>query len=251
MIRLLARKLLPYRSFTKFTVLHVGAMLLLVFVATHLSSFSTNGGSLPLGAMFARPDAWQSVCALTRWLFFIPAFFVIQMVCAELEMKLVRAQILAGLERRQIIAGWLLQNVVVTVVATTAAVAATLLICSSNGTEATTSPLVTELGFFLYGMLFLAFALLWAIVTRRPIPATVLLLCWPIAIEPLLGVALDHYVSDGLSSYLPFACFSSLVTWPTGGGAVLSLTAPSSLLSLGYGVIAILLGWLRLARLDL
>ena len=34
-------------------------------------------------------------------------------------------------------------------------------------------------------------------------------------------------------------------------GAALSLTAPTSLLSLGYGLLAILLAWLRLARLDL
>jgi ABC-type transport system involved in multi-copper enzyme maturation permease subunit len=253
MIRLLSARLLPYRSFAKFSLLQVMAVILLIYVVSHFSSFSVQGEDVPIGSLFSRPQGWQSAAALVRWLFFIPAFFTVQLICAELELKIVRAQLIAGLERHNIVAGWTLQNSLLAIIGVATTVVATLAFCkvAEGGADDFVFALAAESGLFLYGVIFLNCAMLCAVFMRRPIPALVLLIAWPLVIESLIGVLLDKYVYAGISQYLPFSSFSTLASWPKGPGTGFDPTATLSLLSIGYGVLVPIVTWWRLRQIDL
>lgn len=253
MIRVVTARLTGYRSFWKFLGLQSGAIFLLAYVASRLSSFSVQGGELPIGAWFSPPMVWQTVCALARWVYFVPAFFTVQLVCAELELRLVRAQVIAGLEPRDSVVIWTLQNVLLTlaaVVATVLTVFALGAFGSGAGEWSLANVMRAELGFALYGFVFLNGAVLCAVLLGRPVPAITLLMLWPMIVEPAIGFALQHYGLENLRDLLPFATLGTLTSFP-GGGAEISPMSLTTLLCAGYGVGAALLTGLRLSHADL
>ncbi len=252
MIRVVVARLGRYRSFYKFTALHAVGVFLLGYAASRLTNMDVQGQPMPFGLWFERPTAWGTVAALARWLFYFPAFFTVQIVCAELELKLVRAQVIAGQERRDVVLGWLLQSVILTLVAVAMSLltAAALGHAAPSGAWDLASALRVELGFALYGLVFLSCAVLAAALMRRPVPALAVLFLWPIAAEPLLGFTLGHYGFEKWRDYLPFTSLGSLVPWP-GTGATFDPTASMTIVSLGYGVAVVLLTWLHLAKRDL
>ena len=251
MIRTLLSKLLPYRSFRRFLALHVGGIVVLLYVASSCQSIHIQGNELPLGRWFSFPEMWRLASALARWLYYIPAAFVVQIVCAEFELKLVRAQIIAGLERRDIIVGWLLQNALLTVFATVTAFAMAALvgINAGSGWEPGVA-LTSAVGFVLYGIAFLNFAVLAAVLLRRPVPALTALTLWPLVVEPAAGAILERYGLTAWHMYLPFTSLGYLAPFP-GLSEPFVLLAPVTAAALGFAVLAPVLAWLRLERLDL
>jgi hypothetical protein len=256
MMRLLAARLLNYRSFHKFTLLHVSLIVLLCYVASRFT-LNIQGSIDVLRNLFALPGVWRTVTGLSRWLFYIPAFFVIQLVCAEFELKLVRAQIIAGLERWQMVASWVAQNLLLTVVAVITTVACGALL-GYNSVEQTDSSLTVllvqllraELGYAIYGMAFLNVAVLCAVLLRRPVPAIVLLVLWPMLGEPALSYGLEHYGWAAAQSYLPFASLGTLVTWHE-TTAPFDPFAMTTLVAVVYAALAAGVAWLVLERADL
>lgn len=247
MIRLLLARLLPYRSFPKFLVLHAVAVMMVAYVASRFTSVSVQGSAQVVSRLFEGPVGWHTVAVLTKWAFFIPAFFTVQLVAAELELKLVRFQIVAGLEPRDVVAGWSLQSALLALFgAVVAAVIAFLLGASGLG-----DALMTGLGFFLFGLVFLCGAVCVTCFLRRPVPSLVLLLLWPLALEPLLGLILGYYGLDSVKGLLPFSAMSALVPWPADGLPVNPSLSPATILGVAYGVVAALVSWLKLSRSDL
>ena len=252
MMRVVLAKLSHYLSFWKFVALHVAAMVAVAYAAAHLTDIQVQGSSIPFADFFTLPTAWRTACYLGRWLYFIPAFFVIQFVAAEMELKLVRAQIIAGLERHAIVVGWIVTNGLMALIGVAGAVVTVFLFGKSSGSgdSAAWAAITSIAGFFLYGLVFLTFAMLCAVVMRRPVPAIALLLLWPMAAEPLLGLALDHYVAAGVSDYLPFGSLSTLTPMP-GNAPAFAFASIKTWVSAMYGIIAAVAAWGRLAALDL
>lgn len=253
MIRFVLARLRRYGSFYKFVALHLVAVLLVVEIASHLTAVSLQGSSLPLAQLFAYPEVWQTVVALARWLYYIPAFFTVQLVCAELELRLVRAHVINGLGRSQIALAWGVQSLLLSLVGVVATVIAVLVFgdrSAPGSVPGLTGGLLPEAGLLLYGWAFLSWAVLCAVLLRRPVPALVLLILGPLVVEPMLGMMLRHYELDTLAGGLPFASLSALVPWP-GGESGLSLAAPAVFLSAAWGGAAAGLSWWRLVSFDL
>lgn len=253
MIRLVIARLLPYPSFWKFIALQVVSIVLLFYVASNISAATMHGDAAPFAQMFVLPQAWMTACALGRWLFFIPALFTIQIVAAELELKLVRAQTITGQERYHIVAGWAIQSTVLVVVAAlTTALTPMLVSLSSSGTAGWDLMKLAkaELGYCLYGVSFLGLAGLCAILLRRPVPALILLTLLPLAIEPLLGMILARNGLSEWKPYLPFAAMDTLVPWPSADTAF-APNSPLTYLSIAYGLLFYVATGLRLHWTDL
>ena len=253
MIRVVIARLLPYRSFWKFVALQVVSIVLLFYIGSNISASTINGDTSPFAQMFILPDAWISACALGRWLFFIAALFTIQIVTAELELKLVRAQTIAGQERFQIVAGWAVQSALLVAIAAVATGLTPMAVSLSTSGTAGWDLLKlakTELGFCLYGFSFLGLACLCATLLRRPVPALILLALLPLAIEPLLGLILTRNGLGDWKAYLPFAAMDSLVPWPNADKPF----TPNSLmtyLSVAYGFVFFVGTGLKLYWTDL
>jgi len=256
MIRLLTAKLLSYRSFHKFTLLHVGLIALLCYIASRFT-LNIQGSIDELRNLFALPGVWRTVTGLSRWLFYIPAFFVVQLVCAEFELKVVRAQVIAGLERWQIVASWVAQNLLMSLIAVAATIACGALL-GYNSVASTDSSLTSsllqimrsELGYVIYGMAFLNAAVLCGVLLRRPVPAIILLVLWPMLAEPALSYGLEHYGLGAVVAYLPFASLGTLVTWHE-TSAVFDPLAITTLVATLYAALAAGAAWLVLERADL
>jgi hypothetical protein len=250
MIRLALAKLRPYRSFWRFLALFAAADLLVAFVGSHVTSFATQGQATPLSALLTGANAWAAACALSRFNLIVLGFFVVQLVAAELELRVARAQVIAGLERRDVVAAWLVQSAILGAAAVVAAAVTALLF---GGDEARTGSALGAGaaalgGLFVYAVAYLSVAVLCATLLRRPVPALALLLGAPLALEPLLGFALDRYGWGQAAPYLPFATLAKWAPWP--GGEPLALTSFTAA-AVGYGVAAVGLTWARLAQVDL
>lgn len=252
MIRILTAKLLPYRSLHKFLALYVLSTVIALYATSSLTSIKVQGLDLPLQDLFTFPTAWITGAAIARWNVYVPAFFVVQIVSAELELKLVRAQILAGLERRDVIFGWTLQNVILALIGTVTCLVSIRLFgnVSTKVVESGLSTmLLSEAGLTLYCFIFLCFAVLAANVFLRPVPAMVILILGPI-LEEMVAYILDYYGYGAIRPYLPFTAMAEMVPLNMSGRTFVP-TAPTTIAAVAYGAAAIGLAWARLARRDL
>ncbi len=249
-LRVVFGKLSHYRSFYKFTGLHGVAILALAYIASSFSSVDVNGQAMPFAVWFEYPAAFGTVAVLARWLFYIPAFFTVQLVASELELKIVRAQIIAGWEHRDVVIGWLLQSLLLVLIGLSFAVITVAVLgrANANGTIDVTAALKVALGFVIYGMGFLSFAVLAAAVLRRPVPALVFLCLWPLMIEPLVGYGLERAELIGWRDFMPFATFGTLVPWP--GSEAFDPASTKTFVALGYAVLANVLTWAKLSSGD-
>lgn len=247
MIRFVLARLLHYKSFYKFLALYVGVSLLLVFIASSVM-MATDDQQLPLAQIFRMPGAWATVTAITRWTYYIFAFFTVQLVCAEQELRLVRAYVIAGHERVGPVLGWLLQSLLLTAVAVLVAIIAVLW-RGQYGSASLSDAARPLVGFGLYGVVFLSISVLAALLMRRPVPTIALLCFWPLAIEPIVGLLLRRWNLDDWSAYFPFSTLSTLVAWP--GSSPFVLAAPTTFAAAGYGLLALGASWLLLAKRDL
>lgn len=253
MLRVILAKLVAYRSFWRFLALHVLGIVGCFYAGSNFVDLSLKGSVLPIGQWFSLPQAWTTTAAIARWLLYVPAFFTVQVVCAELELRLVRAHVVAGLERRDVVIGWVLQNALLTasgVVASLVAAAVFARGASAEGAYNLVSILHPQLGYALYGIAFLNFAILCAAFMRRPVPSLGLLMLWPLVLEPIVGWAFAKNGYPAVEKYLPFEALGTLVPLP-GGGNGFDLSSPFSWLAVAYGVAASLLAWGRLRQLDL
>ena len=256
MIRLLSAKLFSYLSFHRFTLLHLGLIVLLSYAASQLT-LNIQGSVDLLHGLFARPAVWRTIVGLSRWLLYIPAFFVIQLVCAEFELKVVRAQVIAGLERWQIVLSWVVQNLLLVTCGLITTIACGLVLGYASIEQADVgvassllSLLRAELGYLIYGMAFLNAAVLSGVLLRRPVPAIMLLVLWPLLIEPVLTFTLEHKQLAAVVPYLPFASLGTLVTWHDASTAF-DPFALTTWVALAYGLAAVLAAGLLLERADL
>lgn len=253
MLRVILAKLVAYRSFWRFFAMHIVGILGCFYAGSNFVDLSLKGSVLPIGQWFSLPQAWSMTAAIARWLLYVPAFFTVQVVCAELELRLVRAHVVAGLERRDIVIGWALQNALLTasgVVASLAAAAVFARTASAEGAYELGSILHPQLGYALYGIAFLNIAVLCAVGMRRPVPSLGLLMLWPLVLEPIVGWAFAKNGYPEVEKYLPFEALGTLVPLP-GGGNGFDLASPFSWLAVAYGIAAGLLAWGRLRQLDL
>jgi hypothetical protein len=247
MIRLMLARLLPYRSFPKFLALHGAGIVLLAYIASRFTSVEVQGQAQAISRLFEGAVAWHTVAGLTRWLYFVPAFFTVQLVASEMELRLVRAQVVAGLEHHHVVLVWGLQS---TLLAAFGAVVAGF-ISAVLGGSGIGPALVTESGLFLYGLIFLSAAVCMTVYLRRPVPALVLLIAAPFVIAPMVGYVMGHYGLTQASEYLPFSTLHHLVPWPEDGLPINPTVSAGTLAACGYGVLANVLTWLRLKTTDL
>jgi hypothetical protein len=250
MIRVVLAKLRGYRSCTRFAALFAGSVLLVAFIGSHVTTFATSGEATPISALLGGPNAWAAVCGLTRLLVVIPAFFVVQLVAAELELRVTRAQVIAGLERHDVVFAWTVLNALLAALAVIVAAVTVLLL---GGAEARTGAALAKgagalAGLFVYALAYLGIATFCAALLRRPVPALALLLGGQLALEPLVGLMLERYGLGKVEPYLPFETLKTLTPWP--GGEPLALTSFTAA-AVAWGVAAVLLTWARLVRADL
>ena len=253
MLRLTLSKLIGYRSFWRFFLLHLLAIPALFYVGSNFVEFSMQNSTLSIGQWFKLPQAWQTVAALSRALLFIPAFFIIQLVCAELELRLVRAHVAAGLERHDVVGSWIVTNALQVLAGSIVSLGTVALLAKSPDSAADWDLgriFRQQFGYILYGLCFLNMAVLIGLSTRRPVYAIGILMLWPMVIERLLGFVLTRNKLGHLNPYLPFEAMATLVPFPE-SHAMFEILAPSSLVSIAYGCGFALLAWLRLRQLDL
>lgn len=239
--RLLVAKLLPDLSFRKYAALHFLSILALAYVLSGITGFMINAEELSLASMFQWPQIWTTIASYSRWLFAIPAFFIIQTVCADLELKIVRAHLIHGMERWQVTVLWQLQSALLASIGVVASTVAALSFGQPHlrdiGHELGFI-LRTELGYGFYGVIYLNFAILMALGFRRPAPAIGLLLAAPALIEPAIGLLLERYGYGFAKEFLPFACLGTLTAaGPPGTAGGSSLSA---IVAVGYGALAML-----------
>lgn len=247
MIRSLFYKLAPYKSFHKFVLLQVVGLFLLFFIASRFSSLAVQGAELPLGDLFTLPAAWRTSVALSRFLFWIPAVFLIQLICAELELKIVRAQIIAGLERYQLVLGWVVLGFVLSIIGVVATILCVGALAHGSGYKGMIDS-CTSLA--VYGFSFMCWAVLAATLMQKPVPSIVLLFMGPTIIESMAHYALGYYDFPAAQAHLPFAVLAELVAWPNlAVGATLSL--PTVFEALAFGVVAAIGAAWRLHKMDL
>ena len=93
-------------------------------------------------------------------------------------------------------------------------------------------------------------AVLSGVLLRRPVPAIMLLVLWPLLLEPILTFTLEHKQLAAVVPYLPFASLGTLVTWHD-ASAAFDPFALTTWVAIAYGLTAVLAAWLFLERADL
>lgn len=253
MLRITLAKLLRYPSFWRFFLLFTLSIPLSFYAGAYFVDFALSDSALPIRLWFQRPHAWATVATLARWLLFAPAFLIVQIICSEIELRLVRAQVAAGLERHEIVIGWILINTLQILAGSLISLGTVALLARMNEDGLDSSSIqiwAPQLGFLIYGFSFLNFAILAALTLRRPAPALALLILWPLLIEPFIGWQLGHQGYASLKKYLPFEALAAAVAAPLGELSWASLAMPMSL-SLAWGLAAGLGAWAYLRRINL
>lgn len=253
MLRITLSKLTAYRSFWRFLATYTVAIPAIFYAGSNILEFSIENTALPFGQWFQLPQAWQTVTALSRFLLFIPAFFIIQLVCAEVDLRLVRAHVASGLDRHEIIACWVLTNVLQLAVGSIVSLMTVALLANGASPAAgwkLTTILLPQVGNLIYGLTFLNLAMLIGLIMRRPVPAIGVLMLWPMMIERLVGYVMSRNSLDRFVMYLPFEAMAKLVSLPQGDITV-NVWGTSSWVVIAYCLLFTALAWGRLRQMDL
>lgn len=253
MLRLTLSKLLRYPSFWRFFALFLAAIPLGFYAGAYFVDFALSDTGLPMRLWFQGPHAWATATTIARWGLFAPAFLIVQLICSEVELRLVRAQVAAGLERHEIVLGWILINTLQILAGGLISLLTVALLARASDDGATANLMqiwAPQLGFFIYGFSFLNFAILAALTLRRPASALGLLILWPLLIEPFISWQLSHQGYASIKKYLPFEALAAAVPAPLGELSWASLATPMAV-SLAWGCAAALGAWAYLRRINL
>lgn len=247
-------RLLGQRSFWRFAVFQFLLLLLIASVADGLSSLSLGGQELPLAQLFAFPRAWHTLATLGCWVYLFPAFALVQIVCSEWELRLVRAHVVAGFGRWTVLGQWLLINLASVAIGVGALLAAGALLAyrqEDSPWQDSLAIMHALLDYAVFGFGYLAIALAVAVQVRRPAPALASLLAWPVIVEPVLGYSLRQWELPGLEPYLPFKALLTLVPWPGPASYGADFGSPVTIVAIAYAALACLFVGSVLAYRDL
>jgi len=247
-------KVIPYRIFWISLSLFLAVFLLGIGV---MSVFTGGAGmGATLSPLLQRPYIWGNLCWVGQVGHFILSFLLVMLVVNDYEQGTLRKQVMDGASRNMMLGHYAFLGVLLSFMALTVVLFAGLFFGEKGSSPFGTWVQLGIMGrFFLEGVSLHAATLFAILLVRKSVPAILFLSLWQVCLEPLLGLALNHYVHDGISSYLPFHALSNLIPAPHLTFVGVSDSDPLSwiewLVSLGYTGIFYLGSWLRLKYQDL
>ena len=209
-------KIVPNRMFW----LLLGGFWAVYFLAlATLSGFSKFAGlGMQLAPLLQRPYVWGNLCWLGQMGHFILSFFLIMIVANDYEYGTLRKQVMDGVSRTGMLLHYFFLCLILAALSLLTVVVAGLLFSqpglAGSGGWIDGHQLQVLLRFFLQGIAFYGFTLLVILLLKRSMPAVIFLTLWHLALEPILGVVLNHRVRDHLSDFLPLHAILAVIPAP-------------------------------------
>jgi len=249
-------KLLKYKTFWIFFAGYALLFFLAAFVFSSIANnFPANQSGITAPQILTFPYAWHTFSWLGGWFYLLLGLLIILLLTNEFECNTLRQHIIDGFSREQFLTG---RYILIGLFSLYASVVV-FLVSLYFGTVPEESQLLSKytfifLGtFFLQGFGFLSFALLVSFFIKRAMLATFVFICFPVIIEPVIGLILNTRLWDGISEKLPFTILFSYIPTPQFiMSKVLVLPSPEILLTgLFYVGIMMILTWFKFKFSDL
>jgi ABC-type transport system involved in multi-copper enzyme maturation permease subunit len=190
------------------------------------------------------PQIWHNLTYLAGFFKIVPALIVITSVSQEFAHRTARQNIIDGLSRQQYMLGKLFVVVLLTICSVAFVFGLGMFFGITNADRQHAAGAGAEMvylaayavEFFTY----MCYALLMAVLVKRPAVALVLLLVIDIMAEPFLGL----FLGAKLRAYMPFMVVDDLIRFPLthmlGEARETGVQVQKMVLALGYGVVAYL-----------
>lgn len=213
-------KIKNYRAFWVFTILYLGSIFLINYIAWTAQIRTTRalpGSEQLLGNPYAFPRVWQTVGWMSSWLLYFPGMIIIMLMVNEFNFKTHRQNIIDGLSRQQFINVKIVLCVIMAVFITLLNVA-TGLVFGSLSSSAFTWEGFENVGYvFLQALAYIFFALMLAVLLRRSGLAIIVFILYGLIFEWLItALATFNFGLTPYGYFLPLQVSDVMLPIPFG-----------------------------------